>query len=67
MNWSSFSPADFEYDFERDELTARRITFEEAVECFFQILKFAETKAIVIGINCLARRLAAENLRSFFN
>jgi len=63
MNWSSFSPTDFEYDFERDELTAHRITFEEPSSASFQTLKFAETNAIVIDINCLAERLGAENLR----
>lgn len=26
---------DFEYNFERDELAAHRVMFEEAVECFF--------------------------------
>jgi uncharacterized DUF497 family protein len=35
VNWTRFIPADFEYDFERDELAAHHVTFEEAVECFF--------------------------------
>ena len=35
VNWHRFRPADFEYDFERDKLAAHRVTFEEAVECFF--------------------------------
>jgi hypothetical protein len=35
VNWRSFTPTDFEYDFERDELASHRVTFEEAVECFF--------------------------------
>jgi uncharacterized DUF497 family protein len=35
VNWRRFTPADFEYDFERDELAVHRVTFEEAVECFF--------------------------------
>jgi hypothetical protein len=35
VNWHRFTPSDFEYDFERDELAAHRITFDEAVECFF--------------------------------
>jgi hypothetical protein len=28
MDWSKFSPQDFEYDFERDELAAHRVTFD---------------------------------------
>ena len=35
VNWNRFIPKDFEYDFERDELGSHRVTFEEAVECFF--------------------------------
>ena len=35
VNWHRFTPVDFEYDFERDELAAHHVTFEEAVECFF--------------------------------
>ena len=34
-NWHRFVPTDFEYDFERDKLGAHHVTFEEAVECFF--------------------------------
>jgi hypothetical protein len=36
VNWQSFTPADFEYDFERDELAGHRVTFDEAIECFFE-------------------------------
>jgi uncharacterized DUF497 family protein len=35
VNWRRFEPADFEYDFEKDELAAHHIVYEEAVECFF--------------------------------
>lgn len=35
MDWSKFEPTDFEYDFERDKLNAHRITFKDAVECFY--------------------------------
>ena len=35
VNWHRFAPADFEYDFERDELARHGVTFEEAVDCFF--------------------------------
>jgi hypothetical protein len=30
------SPTDFEYDFERYELFEHRVTFSEAVECFYK-------------------------------
>ncbi len=35
VNWHRFTPNDFEYDFERDELATHNVTFEEAIECFF--------------------------------
>ena len=35
VDWSRFRPTDFEYDFERDKLSAHEVVFEEAVECFF--------------------------------
>jgi hypothetical protein len=35
VDWNRFIPKDFEYDFEHDELGSHRVTFEEAVECFF--------------------------------
>ena len=35
VNWRRFTPADFEYDFETDELAAHHIDYEEAVACFF--------------------------------
>jgi uncharacterized DUF497 family protein len=35
VDWQRFQPTDFEYDFERDKLSAHGVTFEEAVECFF--------------------------------
>jgi uncharacterized DUF497 family protein len=35
VRWSSFTPSNFEYDFENDKLAAHNVTFEEAVECFF--------------------------------
>ena len=35
VDWRRFTPSDFEYDFERDELAQHGVTFDEAVECFF--------------------------------
>ena len=36
MDRSKFEPTDFEYDFERYELFEHRVTFSEAVECFYK-------------------------------
>ena len=35
VNWTRFLPKDFEYDFYQDKLSAHRVSFEKAVECFF--------------------------------
>lgn len=35
VKWNSFTPSDFEYDFENDKLAQHQVTFDEAVECFF--------------------------------
>jgi uncharacterized DUF497 family protein len=45
VNWHSFIPIDFEYDFERDELAAHHITFEEVVECFFSNFEVRRNKS----------------------
>lgn len=45
MDWSKFEPTDFEYDFVRDELFAHRITFKEAVECFYNDFQIRRNKS----------------------
>ena len=61
-NWSRFTPSDFEYDFERDELAAHNIAFEEAVECFFSDFEVRRNKSYrdryqLIGSAVSGRRL----------
>ena len=67
MNWSRFTPKDFEYDFERDELAAHRVSFEEAVECFFSDFEIRRNKRYVIDISSWAEPSAVESSRLFFN
>lgn len=45
VNWHRFTPSDFEYDFERDELGAHHVTFDEAVECFFSDFEVRRNKS----------------------
>ena len=66
MNWSSFSPTDFEYDFERDELTAHRVTFEEAVECFFSDFEVRRNKRYLDRYQLLGRTLGGRKLKIIF-
>jgi uncharacterized DUF497 family protein len=35
MNWSKFTPSEFEYDLEKDKLSEHGVTSEEALQCFF--------------------------------
>jgi uncharacterized DUF497 family protein len=45
VDWSRFRPTDFEYDFERDKLSAHGVVFEEAVECFFSAFSVRRDKS----------------------
>ncbi len=64
VNWHRFTPTDFEYDFERDELAAHRVTFEEAVECFFSDFEIRRTET---GINSWDVQAAGGGSKLFFN
>lgn len=44
VNWRRFTPADFEYDFEKDKLGAHRVTYEEAVSCSFNEFEVRRNK-----------------------
>lgn len=62
VNWHRFTPSDFEYDFERDELTAHGVTFDEAVECFFSSFAVRRNRSYgdryqLIGTTIGGRRL----------
>jgi hypothetical protein len=35
VDWRKFTPSNFEYDSEQNKLSQHRVTFNEAVECFF--------------------------------
>lgn len=62
VRWSSFTPSNFEYDFENDKLAGHRVTFEEAVECFFSDFEIRRNKKFkdryqIIGITIGGRKL----------
>jgi len=66
MDWSKFSPQDFEYDFERDELSGHRVTFEEAVECFFSNFEVRRNKRYRDRYQLLGRTLGGRKLKIIF-
>lgn len=62
VEWRRFEPADFEYDFEHDKLAGHRVTFEEAVECFFSDFVVRRNKRCrdrfqLVGVTFGGRRL----------
>lgn len=62
VRWSSFTPSNFEYDFENDKLAGHRVTFEEAVECFFSDFEIRRNKKFkdryqIIGVTIGGRKL----------
>ena len=66
MNWSRFTPKDFEYDFERDELAAHRVSFEEAVECFFSDFEIRRNKRYRDRYQLLGRTIGGRKLKIIF-
>jgi uncharacterized DUF497 family protein len=66
VNWHLFTPADFEYDFQRDELAAHRVTFEEAVECFFSEFEVRRNKSYKDRYQLIGRTIGGRLLKIIF-
>ena len=62
VKWSTFTPSNFEYDFDNDKLAAHHMTFEEAVECFFSDFEVRRNKKFLdryqlVGVTIGGRKL----------
>ena len=66
VDWNRFNPADFEYDFENDKLAAHRITFEEAVECFFSDFEVRRNKSFKDLYQLNGRTIGGRKLKIIF-
>jgi len=66
MDWSKFEPTDFEYDFERDELFAHRITFREAVECFYNDFQIRRNKSFTDRYQLIGETSGGRRLKIIF-
>jgi uncharacterized DUF497 family protein len=66
VNWHSFIPVDFEYDFERDELAAHHISFEEAVESFFSNFEVRRNKSYQDRYQLLGRTKGGRVLKIIY-
>jgi len=66
VNGHRFTPTDFEYDFERDELAAHRVSFEEAVESFFSDFAIRRNKSYRDRYQLLGRTVGGRRLKIIF-
>jgi uncharacterized DUF497 family protein len=66
VNWRKFTPSDFEYDFERDELARHGVTFDEAIECFFLDFQIRRNKKYRDRHQLLGRTLGGRKLKIIF-
>ncbi len=65
-DWHRFTPRDFEYDFERDKLFGHRVTFDEAVECFFEDFDIRRNKKYRDRYQLIGRTLGGRRLKIIF-
>jgi len=65
-NWHRFTPSNFEYDFERDKLFDHRVTFNEAVECFFSDFEIRRNKTYRDRHQLIGRTLGGRKLKIIF-
>lgn len=66
VNWKDFEPSNFEYDFEQDKLAAHRITFNEAVECFFSDFEVRRNKKYRDRYQLIGRTIGGRRLKIIF-
>ena len=66
VDWRRFTPEDFEYDFERDKLSEHRVTFEEAVECFFADFEIRRNKKFRDRYQLIGKTLSGRKLKLIF-
>ena len=67
MDWSKFEPTDFEYDFDNDELFAHRITFKEAVECFYNNSQIRRNKSFKDRYQLIGETFGGRCLKIIFH
>jgi uncharacterized DUF497 family protein len=66
VNWHRFEPSNFDYDFEQDKLAAHRVTFDEAVECFFSDYAVRRNKQYRDRYQLTGRTVGGRKLKIIF-
>jgi uncharacterized DUF497 family protein len=64
--WDRFEPSNFEYDFEKDKLSAHRVTFQEAVECFFSDYEVRRNKRYKDRYQLFGKTIGGRRLKIIF-
>ena len=66
VDWNRFAPADFEYDFENDKLGVHKVTFEEAVECFFSDFEVRRNRSYKDRYQLIGNTIGGRKLKIIF-
>ena len=66
VDWRRFTPADFEYDLERDELARHGVTFDDAVERFFSDFQIRRNKKYPDRYQLIGRALGGRRVKIIF-
>jgi len=66
VDWHRFTPADIEYDFQRDKLAQHGVTLAEAVECFFSDFQIRRDKKFRDRHQLIGRTLGGRRLKIIF-
>jgi len=66
VNWNRFLPKDFEYDFDSDKLSDHRVSFEEAVECFFSDFEVRRNKTYKDRYQVVGKTIGGRKLKIIF-
>ncbi|MEK6682185.1 MAG: BrnT family toxin [Nitrospirota bacterium] len=66
VDWNRFNPTDFEYDFDNDKLGNHRVTFEEAVECFFSDFEVRRNKTFKDRYQLYGKTIGGRKLKIIF-
>ena len=66
VDWQRFTPSNFEYDFERNKLFEHRVSFNEAVECFFSEFEVRRNKKYRDRYQLIGSTLGGRKLKVIF-
>ncbi|MEK6698877.1 MAG: hypothetical protein AABZ10_07520 [Nitrospirota bacterium] len=66
VDWGRFNPSDFEYDFDNDKLEAHRVSFEEAIECFFSDFEIRRNKTYADRYQLVGHTMGGRKLKVIF-